>query len=67
MMSGDIDSAAATQTLIVDLDGTLATTDTLYEAVATLFLRRPARNPGLIVALLRGPVALKHYLVEEGC
>lgn len=52
--------------LVVDLDGTLAATDTLHEAIAALVLRQPARIPQMIVALLGGPARLKQFLVQTG-
>jgi 4-hydroxybenzoate polyprenyltransferase/phosphoserine phosphatase len=52
--------------LAVDLDGTLARTDTLYEAVATAVLRQPWSVPALIRALLAGRASLKHALASQG-
>lgn len=48
--------------LAVDLDGTLILTDSLEEALVTLFLRKPMLVPGAVRALMQGRSQLKTYL-----
>ncbi|MFE3836204.1 UbiA family prenyltransferase [Pseudogemmobacter sonorensis] len=51
--------------LVVDLDGTLCRSDTLFEAVLRLVGRRPAALPGLVAALFRGRRAFKAHVADR--
>ena len=52
--------------LVVDLDGTLCRTDSLGEALALVFLRRPWSFLVTLLVLLKGRLALKERLVRLG-
>lgn len=51
--------------MVVDLDGTLTNTDTLYEQMARLIFRHTSALPGAFGALLRGKAAFKSYHAES--
>lgn len=51
--------------LVVDLDGTLVTTDLLLESLFVLAKRRPLRLLMVPIWLSRGKAALKRHLAEE--
>lgn len=51
--------------IVVDLDGTLISTDTLYEQVVRLIFRKFWKIPGAIGALFKGKAAFKSYNAEE--
>ncbi len=51
--------------LVVDLDGTLLRTDTLWEAVVAVLRRRPWRLPWLVASFIRGRAYGKARLVAE--
>ncbi|EKR7174322.1 TPA: UbiA family prenyltransferase [Escherichia coli] len=52
--------------LIVDLDGTLSKTDTLYEGVISSLLKNPKKIGFLITALFGGKSHFKQALTETG-
>lgn len=52
--------------LVVDLDGTLAKSDGLVDALATVVLRKPKRLFAVLSALVQGRLALKMALLEAG-
>jgi len=52
--------------LVVDLDGTLTPTDTLWESLLTLARRSPLRMLCLPLWLLRGRAAFKHQVAAAG-
>lgn len=47
--------------IVVDLDGTLISTDTLYEQIVRLLFRKSWKIPGAISALFKGKAAFKSY------
>jgi 4-hydroxybenzoate polyprenyltransferase len=47
---------------VVDLDGTLTLTDTLYESFAKFLFRNPAAALAGLLRLAHGPAAVKHYI-----
>ena len=51
--------------LVVDLDGTLTVTDTLYESFAKLLFRDPLAALASLARLARGPAAVKRYIAER--
>lgn len=51
--------------LVVDLDGTLTPTDTLFEGAVGALRERPACLPALVLALARGRAALKDTVARE--
>ena len=51
--------------LVVDLDGTLALTDTLYESFAKFLFQSPAAAFAGALHLARGPASLKRYIAEH--
>ena len=51
--------------LVVDLDGTLARTDTMHEQALTLVKARPLRTLLLPAWLIRGKAHLKQQLAQE--
>jgi 4-hydroxybenzoate polyprenyltransferase len=51
--------------LVVDLDGTLTVTDTLYESFAKLLFRDPLAALASLAQIARGPAAAKRYLAER--
>src|SRR5690348_10805558 len=61
----DTDSPESSRPLIVDVDGTLARTDLLWEGLTALVLRRPRHIPGMIKALWRGKASLKAYVAAQ--
>ena len=48
--------------LVVDLDGTLTLSDTLYESFAKLLFQNPVAALGCALHLARGPAAVKRYI-----
>ena len=52
--------------LVVDLDGTLTLTDTLYESFVKFLFRNPAAAVAGVLQLARGPAAVKRYIAERG-
>jgi phosphoserine phosphatase len=63
-------SSATTEdlsSLYVDLDGTLVTTDTLWESVCLFVRRHPFQILKLPVWLLRGKASFKSLLAEQVC
>lgn len=54
--------AAAPRPLVLDLDGTLCRTDTLWEALFALLARNPLAAIALLPALRHGRAAFKHAL-----
>lgn len=66
--AGSIHATAPVETqipLCVDLDGTLVKSDTLCDSLLVLLRTRPARVPGLFVALLQGKAAFKAYVIDS--
>ena len=59
----DIDIAVP---LIVDLDGTLTVTDTLYESFARLLFQDPLAALAAVSQLSRGPAAVKSAVAARG-
>ncbi len=57
----DADAAGRRRVVVVDLDHTLARTDTLHEQLARIVFDKPHLLPGLIAALFRGKAAVKDY------
>lgn len=51
--------------LYVDLDGTLVTSDTLWESLVALARQKPRHFFALLPALLRGKTAFKTFLAEH--
>jgi hypothetical protein len=51
--------------LVVDLDGTLTVTDTLYESFARLALQQPISAFASLIRLGRGPAAVKRFIAER--
>lgn len=51
--------------LVVDLDGTLTLTDTLYESFARFLFRNPAAAVAGALHLARGPAAVKRTLAQQ--
>ena len=51
--------------LVVDLDGTLTLSDTLYESFAKFLFQSPVAALGCALHLTRGPAAVKHYIAEH--
>ena len=51
--------------LVVDLDGTLTVTDTLYESFAKLLFHDPLAALAGLARIARGPAAAKRYLAER--
>ena len=51
--------------LVVDLDGTLTLSDTLYESFAKFLFQNPVAALGCALHLTRGPAAVKHYIAEH--
>ena len=51
--------------LVVDLDGTLTVTDTLYESFAKLLFRDPLAALASLTYIARGPAAAKRYVAER--
>ena len=51
--------------LVVDLDGTLTLTDTLYESFVKFLFRNPAAAVAGVLHLARGPAAVKRYIAER--
>lgn len=51
--------------VVVDLDLTLLRCDTLHEQAVRLLFAHPARLPGLLGAILRGPAAAKAYAADH--
>ncbi|KAA6182565.1 hypothetical protein F2Q65_17675 [Thiohalocapsa marina] len=58
-------SAAPPTPIVVDLDGTLARTDTLWETLFVLARERPLRLLAALPELRRGRAALKARLLAE--
>lgn len=58
----DIDIAVP---LIVDLDGTLTVTDTLYESFARLLFQDPLAALGAVAQLVHGPAAVKRAVAAR--
>ena len=50
--------------LVVDLDGTLTVTDTLYESFAKLLFRDPLAALASLAQIARGPAAAKRYVAR---
>ncbi len=55
----------SSQVIAVDLDGTLANTDTLHEQIALLLFSNVKKIPGAITALFKGKAAFKSYNAKE--
>jgi 4-hydroxybenzoate polyprenyltransferase len=51
--------------LVVDLDGTLTVTDTLYESFATLLFQDPARAVASLFHIARGPAVVKRFIAQR--
>lgn len=51
--------------LIVDLDGTLTTSDTLHEGLLSLVSKQPAQIPKIVFWLTKGKAAFKDKLAKE--
>ena len=51
--------------LVVDLDGTLTLTDTLYESFAKLLFQNPAAALASTLYLMKGPAAVKRYTSDR--
>ena len=51
--------------LVVDLDGTLTLTDTLYESAVKFLFRNPAAAVAGVLHLARGPAAVKRHFAEQ--
>ncbi|HTE96488.1 MAG TPA: UbiA family prenyltransferase, partial [Bradyrhizobium sp.] len=51
--------------LVVDLDGTLTLTDTLYEGFAKLLFQNPAAALASALYLTNGPAAFKRYISDR--
>jgi 4-hydroxybenzoate polyprenyltransferase len=51
--------------LVVDLDGTLTVSDTLYESFAKLLFRDPMAALASLLRLGRGPAAIKRFIAER--
>ena len=51
--------------LVVDLDGTLTLTDTLYESFAKLLFQNPGAALAAALHLTRGPASVKRYIAEH--
>ena len=51
--------------LVIDLDGTLTVTDTLYESFARLMFRDPLAALASLTRIARGPAAAKRYVAER--
>lgn len=51
--------------LVVDLDGTLSQRDLLHSAIFSLIFHEPRKIPQMALALLKGPIRLKNYLVDN--
>lgn len=52
--------------LVVDLDGTLTVTDTLYESFAGVLFREPAGALASALYLPQGPAAVKRHIAGRG-
>ncbi len=61
----ELQATAAARPLCVDLDGTLAKSDTLVDSLLVLARRRPALLPGLLRQLFRGKAAFKAYVTAH--
>jgi 4-hydroxybenzoate polyprenyltransferase/phosphoserine phosphatase len=59
-----LESRLTMEPLIVDLDGTLVRTDTLFESLLLLFRKAPWRLFGAMSALLRGRAVFKVYVSQ---
>jgi phosphoglycolate phosphatase-like HAD superfamily hydrolase len=51
--------------LVVDLDGTLTLSDTLYESFAKFLFQSPMAALGAALHLARGPAAVKRYIAKH--
>jgi beta-phosphoglucomutase-like phosphatase (HAD superfamily) len=51
--------------LVVDLDGTLTVTDTLYESFARLLFHDPPAALASLARIAHGPAAAKRYVAER--
>ena len=51
--------------LVVDLDGTLTLSDTLYESFAKLLFQNPVAAFGCALFLVRGPAAVKRHIAQR--
>jgi 4-hydroxybenzoate polyprenyltransferase len=51
--------------LVVDLDGTLTVTDTLYEGFAKLLFQDPAAAIASLFRLARGPAVFKRFIAQS--
>jgi 4-hydroxybenzoate polyprenyltransferase/phosphoserine phosphatase len=51
--------------LVVDLDGTLTLTDTLYESFAKLLFHDPVAALASVLYLRRGPAAVKRHIADQ--
>jgi len=58
-------SAESTVPLVVDLDGTLTPTDTLFESLVQLLKHSPMQIIRLPLALLRGRAGFKHFIATH--
>ena len=58
-------SAESTVPLVVDLDGTLTPTDTLFESLVQLLKHSPTQIIRLPLALLRGKAGFKHFIAAH--
>lgn len=52
--------------LAVDLDGTLATSDSLLDAIVAVVLKRPQELPAIVAELAKGRLAFKSALLKSG-
>ncbi|MGD9545900.1 MAG: haloacid dehalogenase-like hydrolase, partial [Methylocystis sp.] len=57
-------AASAKAPLVVDMDGTLLKTDTLFEGLAASLFRRPFATVAACLAIVRGKAAMKARLAD---
>ena len=52
--------------LLVDLDGTLTVSDTLYESFAKLLFENPVAAVASLFRVARGPAVFKRFIAQHG-
>lgn len=60
-----LETEAAPPVLVIDMDGTLARTDTLHEALLGIIAAKPAAAPGVLRALRQGKAAFKRAVADQ--